>query len=264
MEELHVLVDFENVQPPYEELANLTPGFTDVWLFHNRSQIKRAQLFVAAHQRVTPVPISRTGSNALDFHLTFYLGYVAARHPEAHLVVVSNDKGYEPMIVHAGTLGFTVQRVGFKAKKPAPAVKKPAAAKKAVPPAAKPPAAKIAAPPQTPTPAKKVPAKKAPAKKVPAKTVSAKKTAKPKASAPKVKAQPKAAAPAESKEFTRIKRGLAKMGDKAPHKLMSFLRHVKALLGKDSTAEEVDAVVEKLEQAGVVRVAGDLVLYGQD
>lgn len=51
------------------------------------------------------------------------------------------------------------------------------------------------------------------------------------------------------------------MGNKAPHKLKPFLRHVGALLGKGSTAEQIDAVVAKLEAAGGVRVAGDLVLY---
>ena len=78
------------------------------------------------------VPHSGKGKNALDFHLSFYLGYVAAKHPEANLMVVANDKGYDSMIGHAKLLGFTATRVGFKAKK-APAAKKAAApAKKAV------------------------------------------------------------------------------------------------------------------------------------
>ncbi|MDO8441998.1 MAG: PIN domain-containing protein [Polaromonas sp.] len=101
MKELHALVDYENVQPTLEELAKLAPGVTDVWLFHGPHQSKQAQQLAAAHSGVTLVPRSGKGPNALDFHLTFYLGYVAARHPDAHLVVVANDKGYDPMIVHA-------------------------------------------------------------------------------------------------------------------------------------------------------------------
>ena len=34
VEKLHVLWDFENVQPTLEQLAKLAPGFTDLWLFH--------------------------------------------------------------------------------------------------------------------------------------------------------------------------------------------------------------------------------------
>lgn len=178
-----------------------------------------------AHSRVTLVPRSGSGPNALDFHLSFYLGYVAAKHPVAELVVVANDKGYDPMIAHTRLRGLTAKHVGYNAK-PIP-VTKVALAKKAV---------AINAP--------------APAKK---------------ASTP-AKAKPVTAALAvapnlEAKTFARIQKGLVMMGNKAPHKLKPFLRHVGALLGKGSTAEQIDAVVAKLEAAGGVRVAGDLVLY---
>lgn len=97
MKELHALVDFENVQPSLEALAKLAPGFTDVWLFHGPHQAKQAQAFAASHARVTLVPRSGQGPNALDFHVAFYLGYVAAKHPDTELVVVANDCGYDPM-----------------------------------------------------------------------------------------------------------------------------------------------------------------------
>lgn len=117
MQEIHVLLDFENVQPSLEKLAKLTPNFTAVWLFYGSHQLKKAQQLASTHDRVTLVPISKSGKNSLDFHLTFYLGYVAAKHPEARLVVVANDQGYDPMIIHAKSLGFTVQRVGFIGEK---------------------------------------------------------------------------------------------------------------------------------------------------
>lgn len=85
MSGLHVLVDFENVQPTFEEVARLAPGVTEIWLFHGPHQVKLAQQFKSAHDGVTTVPISRTGKNALDFHLSFYLGYVAAKHPTGRL-----------------------------------------------------------------------------------------------------------------------------------------------------------------------------------
>ena len=53
------------------------------------------------------------------------------------------------------------------------------------------------------------------------------------------------------------------MGSKAPHKLKPFLRHVGALLGKDSTAEQIDAMVAKLEASGAVWFIGDEVIYGR-
>ncbi len=95
MKELHALVDFENVQPTLIELEKLAPGFTDVWLFHGPHQLDQALQFAPEHQQVVKVPRSGAGPNALDFHLSFYLGYVAAKHPDAHLVIVANDRGYQ-------------------------------------------------------------------------------------------------------------------------------------------------------------------------
>jgi PIN domain len=268
MKELHVLVDYENVQPTIEELAKLAPGFTDIWLFHGPHQAKQTTQFAETHERVTPVPRSGNGPNALDFHLSFYLGYVAAKHPDAHLVVVANDKGYDPMIAHARMLNFTVKRVGHKAKPPAAAKK--AATPKAAP-AVKKVAAKKTAPVKPVAPQKSsktkvsVPVKNVPAKKIPAKKVAPKKSIAAKSPVPKVtkpqKAAVKQVVPAESKEFLRIKKGLTKMGDKAPTKRKSFLSHVKALLGKDATSEQLDELVQKLQEAGVVQITGEVVSY---
>ena len=73
-----------------DDLMKIAPQLTDVWLFHGPNQTKRAEQLRAAHERVTLVPHSGKGKNALDFHLSFYLGYVAAKHPEATLLVVAN------------------------------------------------------------------------------------------------------------------------------------------------------------------------------
>ena len=243
MKELHALVDYENVQPSLEALAKLAPGFTDVWLFHGPHQARQAQAFAASYERVTLVPRSGQGPNALDFHVAFYLGYVAAKHPDAELVVVANDRGYDPMLAHARMLKFRARRAGYKipAAKKAPAVK-PAA------PAAVPVAAKKAV-------AKKVVAKKAATKQAapkPAKAVEPTKLPKP---APKPVATP------EAKLLDRITKGLAKMGDKAPTKLKSFLNALKPMLNKDSTSADAEAMVQKLQAKGVVQVQGTVVTY---
>ena len=275
MKELHALVDFENVQPSLEALAKLAPGFTDVWLFHGPHQTKQAQAFAASHARVVLVPRSGQGPNALDFHLSFYLGYVAAKHPDAELVVVANDRGYDPMLAHARMLKFRARRVGYKAPATKPVAAKKAVAKKAVAkkvvtkPAAPKPAvpAKAVAARQTPaakkTPVAKKAVKKAVAKKaVPLKAVKPAKSAQP-AKAPKptsVSAALPTVTP-ESKLLARITKGLAKMGDKAPTKLKSFLNALKPMLDKDSTAADVEAMAQTLQSKGVVQLQGGVVTY---
>jgi hypothetical protein len=243
---LHVLVDFENVQPTFEEVAKLAPGLSEVWLFHGPHQIKLAGQFKGAHAGVTPVPISKTGKNALDFHLSFYLGYVAAKNPNGRLMVIANDKGYDPMIVHAKALGFETKRVGFKVKKTV-ATKRVAAAKKI-------PTAKVSAPVK-----QKVLAKKA----KPAKVAVAKKVATTKAATAKkipVQQQISNLSPARL-PAARIAKGLAKMGDKRPEKLKSLVRHIESMLGKDATPAVGQEMIQQLERAGVLKLSGDKVVY---
>lgn len=109
----HVLVDWENVQPKDQDIQALVPSVTDVWLFHGPNQKNVALNQTLFGQRATLVPITRAGNNALDFHLSFYMGYIASRNPQANFVVVSNDKGYLPMLEHAQILGFSVRQTGF-------------------------------------------------------------------------------------------------------------------------------------------------------
>lgn len=299
MKEQHLLVDYENVQPSMEELLKLAPKLTDVWLFHGPGQVKRAEQLKAAHDRVTLVPHSGKGKNALDFHLSFYLGYVAAKHPDANLLVVANDKGYDSMLAHAKLLGFTATRVGFKAKK-APAAKKAAPAKKvaakkaaakqaapakpaspaasagSLPPLAKKAAAKQAASKEAPVKKAAAPAKAAPparkavaSKAAPVKKAVAKKAPVSKAPAPKpaakqapaAQATPKAVPSPVDKVLARARASLSKMGNNRPTKLASLLRHLKSIVGQGATADDADALSRRLEDAKVIQVVGDLVLY---
>ena len=58
------------------------------------------------------MPISRAGKNALDFHLSFYMGCTTSRNQQAQLVVVFNDTGYRPVLEHAVAMGFVVSQIG--------------------------------------------------------------------------------------------------------------------------------------------------------
>lgn len=297
MSELHVLVDFENVQPTMADLIALAPELKDVWVFHGPTLAKRAGKVKGGDARVTLVPHSGKGKNALDFHLTFYLGYLAAKRAEPRLLVVSNDQGYDSMLDHAKSLGLEASRVSFKVKEK-PAAKKLAAVKKAVSvekpsaapvPAKKAPAKKGAAktpvsvaPATKKTVAKKVAAKKAAAKQVPAKALPAKKTAAKKAvskkapvqkpaavsSAPTAKPASKAAAPkapvkseSADKVLVRATASLSKLGKNRPTKFSKLLRHLTSIVGQGATLEQADALSRQLEEAKVIQVVGDLVLY---
>ena len=126
----HLLIDWENVQPRGEELRKLVPEGTDVWLFHNPKQKVDASSHSLAYgaSKVTLIPRPDVSTkNALDFQLSYYIGYISARQPQERFVVVSNDTGYDPMLEHARELGFDAQRCEFR--RPPPAATPPATPK---------------------------------------------------------------------------------------------------------------------------------------
>ena len=268
----HILLDYEIVQPTEVELRAMVPDATKVWVFHGPHQKQVEQRFASFGTGMTPVAISKTGKNALDFHLSFYMGYIASRHQQAKFVVVANDKGYEPMLEHAKGLGFAVRQQGHARASQAsgerppvvnpglpakPPSKKPAAKK--VP--AKKAAAKKASPAKAPA-AKKVATKKAPAKQVAAKVVA--KVAKAPL-APKVaKSTPAVASAATAKSsglspgspafLQKMTESLRKMGDKRPVRQASLRRALKPLLGTAASDASIEVALNNLVAQGVVAV----------
>ena len=268
----HILLDYENVQPTEVELRAMVPDATKVWVFHGPHQKQVEQRFASFGTGMTPVLISKTGKNALDFHLSFYMGYFASRHQQAKFVVVANDKGYEPMLEHVKGLGFAVRQQGHarasqpsrerppvvKASLPAkPPAKKPAAKKV---PATK-AAAKKASPAKTPA-TKKVAAKKAPAKKVAVKVVAkvAKATLAPKvakstpAVASAAPAKSAGLAPGSPAFLQKMTDSLKKMGNKRPVRQASLRRALKPLLGTVASDASIEVALNNLVAQGVVAV----------
>jgi NTP pyrophosphatase (non-canonical NTP hydrolase) len=249
----HVLLDYENVQPTEDELRAMVPDASQVWVFHGPHQRQAEQRFSSFGANVTAVPISKTGKNALDVHLSFYMGYIASRNHASAIVVVANDKGYEPMLEHARALGFAVHQQGHGRTKPA--VKKAVATKA---PAKKAPVKKTAAKKTTTVPT----AKKAPAKKVaPVKKVAAKPANVPTANKLAVVGSAGGAAVAVSPPspvtvsadlIKKITDNLRKMGDKRPVKPASLRRALKSFLGAETGDQSIEVALDKLIAAGVV------------
>lgn len=101
----YVLIDYENVQP--EAIAVLDKEHFKVIVFVGANQAKVTYEVASALQRMGEraeyVKISGNGSNALDFHIAFYIGQLAAHEPEAYFHIVSKDTGFDPLIQHLKT-----------------------------------------------------------------------------------------------------------------------------------------------------------------
>ena len=101
----YVLIDYENVQP--SALSVLEKEHFKVIVFVGANQAKVTFDVAAQLQRLGPsasyVKISGNGPNALDFHIAYYIGHLAAAEPDAYFHIISKDTGFDPLIAHLKT-----------------------------------------------------------------------------------------------------------------------------------------------------------------
>jgi hypothetical protein len=116
----YVLIDFESVQP--ESLAQLTHDHFKVIVFVGANQAKLPFEIAASLQelgsRAEYVKISGSGSNALDFHIAYYIGRLAAEEPSAYFHIISRDTGFDPLIQHLRSKKILAGRVKIVADIP--------------------------------------------------------------------------------------------------------------------------------------------------
>jgi hypothetical protein len=108
----YVLIDFENVQP--KNLNILASHPFKVLVFIGASQTKVPRHVAVAMQtlgdRAKYVEIDGNGPNALDFHIAYYIGELAAADPTGHFHIISKDRGFDPLIRHLKGKNIQVRR----------------------------------------------------------------------------------------------------------------------------------------------------------
>ena len=101
-----IMVDWENVQP--ELLPALNLENTRVLVFIGPHQNKLPFPVVQAVQllgeRAQYVQISKQGNDALDMHIAFYMGRLAAEVDDVYFHVIAKDRDYDPLIAHLKSL----------------------------------------------------------------------------------------------------------------------------------------------------------------
>jgi PIN domain len=98
----YILIDYENVQPA--ALPEIEATHFRLLVFVGASQTKVRFDVANAVQRMADragyIKISGNGANALDFHIAYYVGHLAAKEPEAYFHIISKDTGFDPLIAH--------------------------------------------------------------------------------------------------------------------------------------------------------------------
>ena len=108
----YILIDFENVQPRNLELLSKHPF--KVFVFVGASQTKvpfdLADSMQLLGNNAKYIRIAGNGQNALDFHIAYYIGELAAKDPDSYFHIISKDKGFDPLIQHPKSRQIRVQR----------------------------------------------------------------------------------------------------------------------------------------------------------
>jgi hypothetical protein len=108
-----LFIDYENVTQV--RLSSLQRPNLKIFIFVGCAQVKIPfELVREAHQlgaAVEWIGVEETGPNALDFHIAFYLGQVSLQSPTASYVILSRDRGFDPLIQHLGKLGISCRRI---------------------------------------------------------------------------------------------------------------------------------------------------------
>lgn len=102
MKNNYILVDFENVQPKNLGLLRGHPFTLMVFVGANQKSVPFdfATALQDLGENAGYQKIAGNGSNALDFHIAFYMGEIAAKDANAYFHVISRDKGFDPLIEH--------------------------------------------------------------------------------------------------------------------------------------------------------------------
>lgn len=112
MQTNYVLIDYENVQ--VKSLALLKGEHFRVQVFLGPKNLKLHRELVFAIQefgdRGKYIVLEAGGKNALDFHIAYYLGVLAAADPKGMFHVISEDKGFEPLLQHLKARGVSAVR----------------------------------------------------------------------------------------------------------------------------------------------------------
>jgi hypothetical protein len=123
MSDLMLLVDLENIHR--FDLGKAPPN-ARIKIFVGQTQSKLPTALVQQAQalgsRLEWVRIDGNGPNALDFHIACHLGEGICKYPKTEFVILSNDKGFDPLVRH-------IKGRGFKCRREAPAATANVAAK---------------------------------------------------------------------------------------------------------------------------------------
>ena len=136
MKNNYILVDFENVQNIDLNSIKDKNFYIKVFVGTNQTKIP-VELVLKSQElgnQVEWIQINGSGKNALDFHITFVLGRLTQKDPDAFFHIISKDTGFDPLITYLKNQKIFCKRsddisivmeLSITAKNPSPIAKVP-------------------------------------------------------------------------------------------------------------------------------------------
>jgi hypothetical protein len=108
-----LFIDYENITQV--RLSTIKRSNLKIFIFVGCVQDKIPfELVREAHQlgeSVEWIGVEGIGPNALDFHIVFYLGQMSLLFPTSNYLILSGDRGFDPLLQHLHKLGISCKRI---------------------------------------------------------------------------------------------------------------------------------------------------------
>lgn len=245
-----VLIDFENVQPRNMGLLKGGPFHIKVFLGSSQGKIslEMAQALQTFGEAAEYIQVVGNGKDALDFHIAYYIGKLAAENPGASFSIISRDTGFDPLVKHLKLKQIECKRSASVTD--IPQLKSAASA--------------LATPPAPGVPAARTPAPKARATTTPTLALApvkpAAKAAAPRALAAKPATRSAAKPLADSARMTQVLENLGKRQG-LPATLKTLRTTIASLFKPTLADSELDGLIAEMKRRGKIIVTGTKVAY---
>lgn len=107
-----ILVDYENIGKI--DLSLLDASYRAIIFVGAKQNTPKASRKPSTAHRFSRVDFQKiegVGKNALDFHIAFQLGRTFETAPETQCIVLSKDKGFDPLLAYLDKNGLACQRI---------------------------------------------------------------------------------------------------------------------------------------------------------
>ena len=116
MKTTYLLIDFENLSKI--DLSDVPSDFKVKLFLGEQSKIKADYInkILKNGNTIELIKIKGNGPNAVDFHISFYIGVLSEKEKDASFIIYSKDTGFDPLQKHLKEMNIDCERKETLAK----------------------------------------------------------------------------------------------------------------------------------------------------